>query len=172
MLQHRQPRPPWNVGASIGNRRTFLNSPDNNKRPSPNTPPSPSPSPSPAPSPSPSRSPSSANRMLTGGGLPNSPQDNMMLGAPHRLQGIHRSPVLAVRLSQMAGQVDAREGRVRRPNQFLAGQVQQTNIRNQGARKGGTAAARRVDNRQRQLARNNNINLTPPEHLGKSKKKK
>ena len=167
MLQHRQPRPPWNVGASTGNRRTFLNSPDNNKRPSPNTPPSPS------PAPSPSRSPSSANRMLTGGGsLPNSPQNNMMIGAPHRLQGMHRSPVLAFHLSQMAGQVDAREGRVRRPNQFFAGQVQQTNLSNRGAR-GRTAAARRVDNnRQRQLGRINNINLTPPEHLGKSKKKK
>ena len=160
-MLRQQPRPPWNGGASTGNRRTFLNSPDNNKRPSPNTPPSPS------PSPSPSRSPSSANRMLTGGGLPNSPQNNMMLGAPHRLQGIHRSPVLAVRLSQMAGQVDAREGRVRRPNQFLAGQEQQTNLSNRGAR-GRTAAARRVDNnRQQQLSRNNNINLTPPEHLGK-----
>jgi len=97
----------------------------------------------------------------------------MMPGAPYRQnQGMHMPYVSPLRLSQMAGQVDAREGRVRRPNQFLAGQVQQTNIRNREAPKGGTAAARRVHNRQQQLARNNNINLTPPEHLGKSKKKK
>ncbi len=158
-LQHSGQRRPWqNVGAYSGNRTAQGRMSPPEKRPSPNTPTSPSP----APSPSPSRSPSSANRMLTGGGLPNSPQDNMMLGAPYRLQGIHRSPVLAVRLSQMAGQVDAREGRVRRPNQFFAGQEPQTNNLRNFAARGRTAAG----NSQRQIARNNNINLTPPEHLG------
>jgi len=94
-----------------------------------------------------------------------------MPGAPHRQnQGINMSPVAPLRLTQMANQVDAREGRVRVPNRLFANdQAQQPNIRN-FARK--LTAAGTVVNRQRQLARNNNINLTPPEHLGKSKKQK
>jgi len=95
-----------------------------------------------------------------------------MPGAPHRQnQGINMSPVAPLRLTQMANQVDAREGRVRVPNRLFANdQAQQPNIRIQARKL--TAAGTVVNNRQRQLARNNKINLTPPEHLGKSKKKK
>ena len=169
MLQPRGQRRPWQyVRGYSGNPTAQGRMSPPEKRRSPNTP----------LLPSPSSAINSNNhphyqhdRMVTGGSLPSSPQSNMIPGAPgapHRQnQGSHMPHVSPLRLSQMDGQVDAREGRVRRPNQIFAGQEQQTNIRNRGAPKGGTAAARRVNNQQRQLARNDNINLTPPENLGK-----
>jgi len=166
MLQPRGQRRPWQyVGAYAGNR---MSPPE--KRLSPNIPPSPSPSPPPSPS-----SPSSANNnnnnnnhhyhyqhdgMLTG-----SPQSNMIPGAPHHNQRMQLSPVVPLPLSQMDGQGEAREGRVRQPNRHFANdQAQQPNIRNFARVR--TAAAR-ARNASLRIARDNNINLTPPENLGK-----
>ena len=160
-----------NVGSPSGNRVAQGRTTPPEKKVSPNTPashspPSPNMHPSPPPSPSPSPSPIN-DRMLTGGSMPTPPLSNIMPGAPHRQnQGINMSPVAPLRLTQMANQVDVREGRVRVPNRLFANnQAQQPNVRNFA--RPSTAARRVVRNRQRQLARNNNINLTPPEHLGK-----
>ena len=83
------------------------------------------------------------------------------------------SPVVPLPLSQMAGQVDAREGRARKPNRNYANdQTQEHNIRNKAqvhtaatTNRNRTATAR-ARNLALQQARNNNINLTPPEHTG------
>ena len=177
MLQQHGQRRPWqHVGAYSGNQ---MSPPE--KRVSPNTPPPPSPPPSLPPSPSPSSGNNNHHhhhnqhdRMLTGGSLPSSPRINMIPGAPHRQdQEMQMSPVVPLPLSQMAGQVDAREGRVRQPNRNYANdQTQQHNIRNKaqvrtaGRRIENATVTARARNLALQQARNNNINLTPPEHTG------
>ena len=172
-LQHSGQRRPWqNVGASSGNRTAQARMSPPEKRLSPNT-----------PSPSHSHSPSSPNnnnnhqqhnqhdRMLTGGSLPSSPQNNMQPGAPYRQDQGPRSPLQMspVRISQLSGQLDARERRIAQPNRrFANDQAQQPNIRKQSRVLTGAGRAR---NRSLQIARNNNINLTPPEHIGNQKKR-
>ena len=173
MQQHSGQRRPWqNVGASSGNRTAQARMSPPEKRLSPNT-----------PSPSHSHSPSSANnnnnhqqhnqhdRMLTGGSLPSSPQNNMQPGAPYRQDQGPRSPLQMspVRISQLSGQLDARERRIVQPNRrFVNTQEQQPNIRNFARVR---TVACRARNRSLQIARNNNINLTPPEHIGNKKKR-
>ena len=108
--------------------------------------------------------------MLTGGSLPSSPQNNMQPGAPYRQDQGPRSPLQMspVRISQLSGQLDARERRIAQPNRRFANtQEQQPNIRNRPNPRTGAGRAR---NHSIQLARNNNINLTPPEHIGNQKK--
>ena len=140
-----------NVGSPSGNRVAQGRTTPPEKRVSPNTPPSPlPPSPNMHPSPPPSPSPSPINdRMLTGGSLPSSPQNNMQPGAPYRQDQGPRSPLQMspVRISQLSGQLDARERRIAQPNRRFANtQEQQPNIRNRPNPRTGAGRARNLYN--------------------------